>query len=319
MKKILLLIFIIVVLSGCTQFKGFVETNKYTPPQPEANQKTTSGVNMNFAHGEPPQIINGKFLVTLEFMNFLMDSQSIELTMWQTNDDLRLIGEPVDELQSIAIDGAEYNEDTGKFVKATKYVKSYGPLEFSEPSPGAETTFNAEATYDVSSEGLVMQFCVEEKKVQKDQADSCSYTSRITGDGFTRNPITINGFRSELRSDGRGSVLATLYFDVSNKGPGKATGEGIYEEVKFDLSSADDSNLNFDCRKEDASANEEGREYTRDQLPMTLYLENGKASLVCTTEISLMDVYKKEDYNLEFHMDYGYKVRAMVSNIEVKG
>ena len=136
---------------------------------------------------------------------------------------------------------------------------------------------------------------------------------------IARNPITIDAFRPELRSDGRGNVLATLYFDVTNKGPGKATGEGIYEEVKFDIGSADDSNLNFDCRKEDASISDEGQQYSRGQLPMTLYLEDGKARIICTAEIGLADITKKEDYSIEFHLDYGYKVRAVVSNIDVKG
>ncbi|HLD02684.1 MAG TPA: hypothetical protein VJC07_03235, partial [Candidatus Nanoarchaeia archaeon] len=161
-------------------------------------------------------------------------------------------------------------------------------------------------------EGLVMQFCAEDRKVQKDPADSCTYSSKRTGEGFIRNPITIEGFRHVLSGDGRGRVLVTMDFDVVNNGPGVATGEGLNEEVKFDISSPT-GGMAFDCRKNDAS-----EDTGQGGLPLTLHLENGKASLTCTSEISLTDLYKKEDYSVEFHLDYEYKVLAKVVGVKVK-
>ncbi|HLD02640.1 MAG TPA: hypothetical protein VJC07_03005, partial [Candidatus Nanoarchaeia archaeon] len=77
MKKIILLMAMLLLLvAGCTQFSSFIKANRYTPPEPEPNQRISSGVNLNFFPGEPPSNeIKGQFLVTLEARNFMSEQQ----------------------------------------------------------------------------------------------------------------------------------------------------------------------------------------------------------------------------------------------------
>ncbi len=326
MRKLIFLLSIMLVLTGCSQMQTNVsnpfsfgsnaeggadlqgETIQFSGPQ--------KGVVLNFRKGMPNSPINGRFGVIADVANYMDDFVSIKLDLW---DSTSLTG--FDSIKDVPKEINPANYDNGKFFKPSILTNDLGKFEYVGVRDGSITQFFASVEYFAHTDAEVT-FCVTDSFGES--SNNCPETQSLSGSSLgesnSRTPVTVRSVRKE-HSGGGGMATLTLDVQISDVGQGRVV--DFFEEgdlnkniVEFNIISQDGISNNFRCSSKDSVDQSRAHDSSAGNLPMQIQLDKGQsADILCITEVGVDSALK--NVKAKIVLDYKYEYRTQTSSIEV--
>jgi len=312
-----ILILGLVMLAGCDAQLPFTDGIQKAAPSASMGS-AKRGIVIEFQQGKPQNEIFGDFLVGLDISNYMDESVSVSVDVWDVSP---LQGFTDKAGVSYFLEPAIY--DLGKFYKPFVEKYNLGMFNYQNVKVGDYTQFLAELRYGISAD-VDVNFCVTNPDYEKDS--SCSLSETLSGsklgDKNSKYPITIKSIKKTIYGADESSVFLNLDISISNEGKGELINpleESIFdgEILNFNLYALSDS-LEFTCRSDDAT-NSYG-EFDSDvkSLPMDLKLKGSSSiKITCTSTLVIDEPLK--DVRIKITTDYDYLYKTSTRKIEVKG
>ena len=304
MKRIIFLVIIMVVSSGCLN-RG---TNQQPEPLRCGSIGSGRGITVDFISNAPPrEITEGRrFTVSLKFANYNKDAMNVQYLLQDSTDAEGF----EDQSGSVLIDGATIDERNRRLYEpgcklfgenlAEKNlgIFSYRNLEFDD-----YIDFVVRINYDYVAL-LDGNFCVYNPALGG--VVECSDRETISNLGLSTayDPVTVTSVSKQITSLGTDSVLIVLDMMIENLGGGRIKGDK--ETLNFRINSPD--GLSFDCISENIA------EGSRRGNNLLVYLFNKRANVKCESEASA-DRFVKYSFNIE--LEYPYEYYASTGQIKL--
>jgi hypothetical protein len=327
MRKIMLLLVLGLLLTGCSQmptsslnpfsFGGSSDEGASLQEENIQFSGPQKGVVLNFRRGTPNDPINGRFGVIIDIANYMDEFVTVKLDLW---DSTALTGFDSFRDAPKDINPAIY-DDQGRFFGPSIFTNDLGKFEYVGVGPGSESQFFANVEYFAHTNAEVT-FCVTDSfgESSNNCPESQSLSGSKLGESNSRTPVTVRSVK-KTHSGGGGSVTLTLDIQISDVGRGRVVdfleeGDPNKNIVEFNIIPQDGISNNFRCNSWDAADQSGSYDSNAGNLPMHIQLDKGKsADIHCTTDVDVDSALK--NVKAKISLDYKYEYGTQTSTIKV--